>query len=364
MYLFILKTIAGKYLGIHRLLTPIILHLTLTNRCNSRCIMCNIWNEKSKEDITYDCLTKYKNSSFGKNLRILDLTGGEPFLCDVPSIIKIIDSGKLKVILISTNGFMTEKIERDIKKILNTTTANVVIDVSIDGIGDKHDEIRGISGAYEKAITTIMKLKSMGEDRIRVSLKMTILKGNIGQIMDCYKKAEELGVDFTCKPGANFGFLYNENMDFEIQKDDIDKIIEDLEDISMLRVKNINYNELSFWDRFFIISNNLFSDKLIEYYKIMREGSKCMITPCYSSFLSIMLHHDCTVYSCPTLMRKIGNIQESSFELVWTSDNAKKIRRFINEKKCACYSQCDQMPSIVLGNAIKILGKVIRSYFK
>ncbi len=364
MFIPILKTIIGKNLGIDRLNTPIILHLTLTNRCNSRCIMCNIWNENKKEDITYECLMKYKNSSFGKNLRIVDLTGGEPFLCDVPAIIKTLDNGKIKTILISTNGFLSEKIEKDIRKILDTTKVNIIIDVSVDGIGEKHDEIRGVPGAYEKALTTIKKLKSLGKNRIRISLKLTILRKNIDQIIACYKKAEELGVDFTCKPGTNFGFLHNENMNLELGESDIDSIIKDLEEISRLRVDNNKYKDLSFWDRFFIISNNLFHDKLIEYYNIMHEGNKRMITPCYSSFLSIMLHHDCTVYSCPTLMRKIGNIQESSFELVWTSDNAKKIRRFINGKKCACYSQCDQMPSIVLGNAIKILGEVIGSYFK
>jgi MoaA/NifB/PqqE/SkfB family radical SAM enzyme len=364
MYVQILKTIIGKYLGIDSLLTPVILHLTLTNRCNAKCVMCNIWQEKSKKDITPECLTKYKNSSRGKNLRILDMTGGEPFLCDVPSIIKALDNGKLKSILISTNGLMTNKIERDIKNILDITKANIIIDVSIDGIGKKHDQIRGITGTYEKALKTIVKLKSLMEDRVRISLKFTIIKENIDQLMACYKKAEELGVDFTCKPGTNFGFLQNENMDFELQQSDYDKIIKDLEEISKLRAHNTDYKKLSFWNRFFIISNNTFSDELIKYYKIMREGEIRMITPCYSSFLSVMMHNDCVVYSCPTLMKKIGSINAQSLESIWSSDNAKKIRRFINEKKCACFSQCDQMPALVLGKAPKVIRRVIASYFR
>jgi len=62
-------------------------------------------------------------------------------------------------------------------------------------------------------------------------------------------------------------------MDFELQKSDYDKIIKNLEEISRLRKEKADYKNLSFWDRFFIISNNLFSDKLIEYYKIMREAT-------------------------------------------------------------------------------------------
>jgi MoaA/NifB/PqqE/SkfB family radical SAM enzyme len=213
-------------------------------------------------------------------------------------------------------------------------------------------------------LKTIERLKSLGEKRIRLSLKLTILKENIDQIMDCYKKAEELGVDFTCKPGTTFGFLQNENMDFELQKNDYDKIIKDLEEISQLRAHSTAYKKLSFWDRFFVVSNNLFSDKLIKYYKIMREGERRMITPCYSSFLSVMMHNDCVVYSCPTLMKNMGSMKEQALESIWSSENATKIRRFINDKKCACFSQCDQMPALVVGNAPKVMGKVIASYFK
>jgi MoaA/NifB/PqqE/SkfB family radical SAM enzyme len=364
MYIQILKTIIGKNLGIESMLTPIILHLTLTNRCNSRCIMCNIWSEKEKEDIAPESLKKFKNSSFGRNLRILDMTGGEPFLCDIPSIVTSLDNGKLQTILISTNGFLTDKIIKSVKELLTVTKANIVIDISIDGIGKKHDEIRGIDGAYEKAINTLVKIKALGSDRIRLSLKQTVLKGNFDQIMDCYHKAEELGVDFTCKPGTNFGFLQNENMDFDLQKGDYDKIINDLETISRVRAKNTNYKNLTFWDRFFIVSNDLFSQKLIDYYRILREGDKRMITACYSSFLSVMIHHDSIVYSCPTLMRKIGSISEKSLESVWASDNAKRIRKFINDKKCACFSQCDQMPALVVGSAPKVLSRVLTSYFK
>lgn len=362
MFLPILKTVIGKNLGIDSLLTPIILHLTVSNRCNSRCSMCNIWKEDRKEDIKLKCLTKYKNSPFGRYLRILDITGGEPFLCDVPSIIKAVDNGKIRLILISTNGFLSEKIERDLKSILNMTRSNIIIDVSIDGIGKKHDEIRGVAGAYERALGTVKRLKSLREDRIRISWKLTILKENLEQIVDCYKKAKELDVDFTCKPGANFGFLHNDDMDFELKKEDCKKIINALMEIQGLRRNNRNNKGLSLWERVFIVANDLFHDKLIEYYKILREGSKSMITPCYSSFLSMMLHNDGIIYSCPTLMQEMGDVDENSLKSIWLSDNAKKIRKFINAKRCACFSQCDQMPSIVMGNIPKIIKGVIVSY--
>jgi MoaA/NifB/PqqE/SkfB family radical SAM enzyme len=326
--------------------------------------MCNIWKERKKEDITRDCLIKYRNSPFGKNLRILDITGGEPFLCDLPSIIKTLDNGEIRTILISTNGFLTEKIVEDVRRILEITKSNLIIDVSVDGIGKIHDQIRGIKGAYERALNTINKLRELSRDRIRVSLKMTILKENIDQIMECYKNAEELKIDFTCKPGTNFGFLRNEDMNFDLNKDDYEKIIKILEEIQILRTEATNFGGKSFWDRFFTISNDLFGEKLIEYYKNIYEDKVCMIVPCYSSFLSIMLHHDSVVYSCPTLMKKMGEVFKESFESVWISKDAKRIRNFINEKRCACFSQCDQMPSIVIGNTPKVVKKMVLSYIK
>ncbi|HSV44011.1 MAG TPA: radical SAM protein, partial [Candidatus Bathyarchaeia archaeon] len=100
----LLRTLIAKALHLDRWLQPSILHLTVTNRCNSRCSACNLWQEKDQQDISLETIDRYRQSSLGKHLRILDITGGEPFLCDLPEIFRRLNNEKIKTIIISTNA--------------------------------------------------------------------------------------------------------------------------------------------------------------------------------------------------------------------------------------------------------------------
>src|ERR1043166_2790477 len=70
------------------MLKPLKLRIGLTNRCNSKCIMCNIWKMVDNdapwlaEELRAEEIDKIldRNSRFFSNLNHISITGGEPTL--------------------------------------------------------------------------------------------------------------------------------------------------------------------------------------------------------------------------------------------------------------------------------------------
>lgn len=141
---------------------------------------------------SYDCLGDAFDISF---------CGGEPFL--VPYLQDFVDAtekecpGSFKAI--TTNGLLTGNILAFVRK---NQRLNFKINISLDGIGGMHDSIRGIDGAFDKVIKTVLGIKKLNPSQ-RIELKFTLLPANHGHIKSVYALARKLGCDFSFKPAEN-----------------------------------------------------------------------------------------------------------------------------------------------------------------
>ena len=80
--------------------------IILTYRCNAKCNMCYAWKNPTKpsEEIGVDVISKLPEMFF------TNITGGEPFVRqDLPEIVEVLRR-KSKRIVISTNGYFTDRI--------------------------------------------------------------------------------------------------------------------------------------------------------------------------------------------------------------------------------------------------------------
>src|SRR4029078_13462830 len=89
------------------------------------------------------------------------VAGGEPFLRN--DIVDIVRLAKTyldpKVLLIPTNGLMDKRVPDRVREIVDIYKDNqVIINLSLDGIKEQHDFIRGRPGAYDKALSTLTQL--------------------------------------------------------------------------------------------------------------------------------------------------------------------------------------------------------------
>jgi len=171
------------------------LYLYVTWKCNMKCKHC--WVEASPEEeegkISYrdiEDAIKYAKNLGG--LKWIKISGGEPFIRK-RLIFKILElSKKLDLsVTIETNGSLLE--EKDIKKL--STYDKLAIGVSLDfPDADRHDEFRGLKGAFKKAVKTISLLSKHG---VTVGVVATITKSNMD--LSTMKKLTEIVIKAGAK---------------------------------------------------------------------------------------------------------------------------------------------------------------------
>ena len=188
------------------------LTITVTRRCNSRCIMCNIWRlHRDREELAREEIIGFLSSSSLSHLVELDLTGGEPLLrLDLPEIIEDVcglrqkNLGSLKTIALATNGLLPRRTAERVEKILDAIDGkfDLAMVCSLDGFDECHDGIRGVPGAYSKARETIKRLGEIASrnHHYQLGIKTTILPNNWEQIPDLMRFAEENGLFHILSP--------------------------------------------------------------------------------------------------------------------------------------------------------------------
>ncbi len=170
---------------------PIDCVIAVTYRCNARCTMCDIWQIKDFPELKPEILKKLPAS-----LRDINISGGEPFLrADLIEIIRVLkDVCPVARMVISSNGFATELIMEKMREIIKINP-DIGVAISIDGMGEMHDEMRGIPGGFDKAMATIKALKELGMTNLR--LAFTMGDRNAKHLSAVYDLSRSLGIQFT-----------------------------------------------------------------------------------------------------------------------------------------------------------------------
>lgn len=183
--------------------TPKDATIAITYKCNARCEMCSIWQNKNQADLS---LKSFDN--LNKDLRYINISGGEPFLRkDLLQIIKKIrENCPGANLIISSNGFNSDLIARQAQEILKIYSG-IGIRISIDGVGKIHDEIRGVSGIYNQAVDSLNKLKKIGVKNLGIGF--TIMDKNVNEIKKVFDLAEDLDVQFSVSAVQNSQIYFN-----------------------------------------------------------------------------------------------------------------------------------------------------------
>ncbi|MDO8463548.1 MAG: radical SAM protein [bacterium] len=166
--------------------------IAVTYLCNSRCTMCDFWKETRQPTVTLADYAKLPSS-----LRDINISGGEPTLH--PQLVEIVRTLRTACpkaqMTISTNGFMTKHIVKRVSEIMAFYPA-IAVRISIDGVGDMHEEIRRIPQGYDKCIATLRALKEIGVMNLGIAYTMT--NENVDHLHRLYDVARAEGVQFTC----------------------------------------------------------------------------------------------------------------------------------------------------------------------
>jgi MoaA/NifB/PqqE/SkfB family radical SAM enzyme len=162
-----------------------VLVLNPHNRCNCRCVMCDIWKRDEAQEISADFLAAQLESIRRLGVKWVVLTGGEPLmhshlfqLCD------LLRSCNVRVTLLSS-GLLLDRYAEQI-------AANIDdVIVSLDGPPAIHDRIRRVDGAFSLLQKGIVHLQARG---IAVAARCTVQSDNASFLLDTLRTARELGL--------------------------------------------------------------------------------------------------------------------------------------------------------------------------
>ena len=299
--------------------------IILTYRCNARCNMCDVWHHptKSSEEITVKDIEKLPSG-----LRFINITGGEPFIRkDIGEIIDVIRP-KTKRIVISTNGFFTERIIELCKRY-----PDLGIRISIEGLQKANDTIRGMRNGFDRGLRTLLTLRRMGIADI--GFGMTVQDLNYKDLLPLYELSNALGYEFATATLHNSHYFCK--LDNRIENKDLIS-----SEFSKLITELLKSRSPKKWFRAYFnygLINYIYGNK--RFLKCETGSESCFIDPAGD------------VLPCNGMnnKRSMGNIREHSFDDIWSSEQAFEVRKAVEE----CCKEC-----WMVGNAVPVIKKHIK----
>lgn len=324
---------------------PRFLTYTVTFGCNARCIMCDSWKKPNNDDLSLDEIQQIFPQL--PQMDAVRLTGGEPFARkDLVEIADIVTRHLKPLCLhVTTNGFLTDRIVEFCEKRPRHPPLELLI--SIDGVGDKHNQIRGHSRAYDLCLETIRALANRRHElRLKIAVNQTIVDaegaqhyarlrevlrpfGIKNQIVMAYDVSATYSIDQDVEVApreagqfSTFGSFSHEEIG-----DLLDEAEADLDQFSMLQRMAKAYYLRG-------IRNRLLNQR-------GEPNPKCVAL---NSHLRIFPNGD--IPTCQFNSKIVGNLRRQSFQEIWTGVKSESQRKWV--RRCpGCWAECEVLPNAV-----------------
>jgi len=310
------------------LVDPINVTISTTFRCNSRCLTCNVY-ERPVDELTVEEWDRVF-ASLGRAPQWFTFSGGEPFLRkDLPDIIESAwRRCRPRMVNIPTNGTYPERVIPGVERLCRAIgRTQLVINVSLDAVGERNDVIRGLRGDYEKASETFRALKALRLPNLTVGLHSVVSRHNVREFPAIADALMAMGPDqYIAEPAEERIELQTIGTGITPKPADLDLALGHVE----RRLAARSNDGLSALTR---------ALRLV-YYRLARETVRRgeQTIPCYAAIASVHIGPGGEVWGCCTRARPLGNLRANGFDFraIWGSAEAKEERRSIKAKECAC----------------------------
>jgi radical SAM protein with 4Fe4S-binding SPASM domain len=253
------------------------------------------------------------------------VTGGEPFIRrDLADLVSsLLRLNHIDEVAVYTNGYFTDRVVNGVERILTACSSKkrLEIGISLDGMREKHDEIRGRQGAFDKACATLEGLRKLKQRFPNLSIHSgsVIQPENLEHIAQIDEFRREIGVESHHMLVVNSSYLGNVDHEYgpktfsEGQKCKIRSLLQD-------KPESIGLD------------------------KYLASGKRPM--PCFAGSASAFIARNGDLYPCTAMPYEpvflMGNVADGNFDEVWTSARAWEVRR--RARLCtfpSCWSGCE-----------------------
>lgn len=196
---------------------PRVIQFPINDICNSKCQMCNIWQQKRDYEVTPEKIKEILNNDLFRKVKAVGINGGEPTLRkDIGEVTEAVVTSlpKLNSISLITNAIIEKKVIAAIKtmaEVCNQNNVHLGVMVSLDGVGDVHDRVRGRKGNFESAVKVLNFLKKSDGLVSDYRIGCTIIKENVFGVEDLLQWCIENEIYGRFRLGVPHQRLYSDN---------------------------------------------------------------------------------------------------------------------------------------------------------
>ena len=308
---------------------PLNLTLSPSPKCNSRCLTCNIWMKRENE-LTIDEWDRVL-ASLGKAPYWFTISGGEPLM--YPHVVELAQlvyqhcaPGVMNIPTNAISPIIPERVERIAKA---CPQSQLIINLSLDGVGAKHDYIRGIPGNFAKFQERLGQLLALRRTlkNLTIGIHSVISVFSVGHLDELMAYADKSGADqFITEIAEPRVELDTVGLPITPKPEDYSKAIDRL----------IAYVESKQFRGVARITESI----RVEYYKLVKRilEEKDQVIDCYAGWVSAQIYADGSVWPCCVRADKIGNLRDHHYDFkeIWFGEKIKQARRSIAAKECHC----------------------------
>src|ERR671922_40069 len=167
---------------------PTVLIYNCTWVCDARCTMCSNWKwGDRKADMTLAQLEPVMSTPFWGAVENLNISGGEPTTRnDLPEMVELFHRHfpRMRKIGVNTTGLTPHRAIPMLTRIVKFCAEHdllVSVRVSLDGIGDIHDQVRHVKRGFDKANETIAAMQALADQHpnFQFGIAATIFATNL-----------------------------------------------------------------------------------------------------------------------------------------------------------------------------------------
>lgn len=310
---------------------PANITVSVSYKCNSRCKTCNVW-QLPNDDLTVDEWDRVFES-LGQAPYWFTFSGGEPTLR--PDLPDMVESAyrhcRPGIINIPTNGILDRVIPGRIERVLQVAPGSeVVVNLSIDGFGAKHDEVRGVPNNWRRAMSTYRQFKELKKQYSNLTLGIHTVLSNFN--IDSFPELCEF-VQKELKPDSYITEIAEERVELDTVGLGITPTAEKyevaidvlLDSLRGQRLEGVAEVAQAFRRRYYDLVK-----------RTLREQRQ--VIPCMAGVASAQIAPNGDVWTCCIRAQSVGNLRENNYDFgtVWRSAEARELRRSIKAGECYC----------------------------
>jgi MoaA/NifB/PqqE/SkfB family radical SAM enzyme len=313
---------------------PTVLIYNCTFVCDARCQMCNNWKRGDrKSDMTLAQLDGVMNHEFWGAIENLNISGGEPTTRnDLPEMVELFQKRlrRLRKIGINTTGLTPHRAIPMLTRIVNFCADHdlpISIRVSLDGVGDIHDQVRNVKRGFDKALKTIEAMQALAAQRpnFQFGIAATIFKTNLEDAKNilAWARAHQLDIVFNMLRFTD-NMLGNRNLEEDI---------------------GFEQREEEFMRQFFlerVQEESVLSGQAFMYlhYADMIANGYQRTMPCPFRTQGLLLNPEGTLFYCEN-SQPLGNVLDDSADTLYFKAEHLADRDAFEKTICAnCLSPC------------------------